>query len=208
MPITRPLYPTLQASLEDAIRQTPSAERREVLQPLLNYLQHTLKAGQTPCLSMICTHNSRRSQMAQLWAAAAAWAFGLDIRVFSGGVEVTAFHPNALRALREQGFHISGEEGSNPVYEVSVAPEAPSFQAFSKVFDHPANACASFAASMTCSHADENCPFIPGAEVRIPVRYADPKSADGTPDEQVQYLHTARTIASEMAWVCSNLQLP
>ena len=59
---------------------------------------------------------------------------------------------------------------------------------------------------MTCSDADENCPFIPGTEMRIPVRYEDPKEFDGTPEESLRYDERSRQIASEMFFVFSQVK--
>lgn len=58
---------------------------------------------------------------------------------------------------------------------------------------------------MTCSHADENCPFIPGAETRIPVRYEDPKEFDDTEMESEKYDERSKQIASEMFFVFSRV---
>ncbi len=66
---------------------------------------------------------------------------------------------------------------NNPEYHISIDNDGLySIITFSKLFDDPSNSAAKFVAIMTCSHADENCPIIPGADLRIPVRYKDPKS--------------------------------
>ena len=63
-----------------------------------------------------------------------------------------------------------------------------------------------FAAVMTCAHADENCPFIPGAEQRIPVRYKDPKAFDDTPEEKVAGIaNKSIEIATEMHYIFSSI---
>ncbi|MEM6771423.1 MAG: protein-tyrosine-phosphatase, partial [Bacteroidota bacterium] len=71
---------------------------------------------------------------------------------------------------------------------------------FSKRYDDAVNPKANFAAVMTCSDADENCPFIPGADVRIPLTYEDPKVADGTPEEATVYDERLREIGRELLW--------
>ena len=78
-------------------------------------------------------------------------------------------------------------------------------EAFSKKFDHSINPNRDFAAIMTCSEADKNCPFIPGAALRIPIRYQDPKVYDGTPQASEQYEATAQLIAKEMLYVFSQI---
>ena len=58
---------------------------------------------------------------------------------------------------------------------------------------------------MTCSDADENCPYIPKAEKRIPLRYDDPKSYDDTPIESEKYDERSLQIASEIFYVFSQI---
>jgi arsenate reductase len=77
---------------------------------------------------------------------------------------------------------------------------------YSKLYDDAANAISGFAAVMTCSHADENCPYIAGAEARIPLRYEDPKAFDNTPEEAEKYDAHSLQIASEMLYVFSKIQ--
>jgi arsenate reductase len=77
---------------------------------------------------------------------------------------------------------------------------------FSKLFDDAINQFDHFAAVMTCDHADENCPFIPGTEQRISVQYADPKAFDGTSEEAARYDERSFQIASEMFYVFSKIQ--
>ena len=51
---------------------------------------------------------------------------------------------------------------------------------------------------MVCSDADEACPFVPGAELRLSMPYDDPKAFDGTPMEEAKYDERSRQIAREM----------
>ena len=159
----------------------------------------------------ICTHNSRRSIIAQVWAAAAADWFGMDnVEAFSGGTETTAFNPRAVAALRRAGFSIgTPPEEENPRYTVRFGEDATSLIVWSKVFDAPENPHRGFAAVMTCSHADENCPFVPGADVRVSLPFDDPKASDGTPDEERIYDERVREIGREIvfAFSCARRQL-
>ena len=160
------------------------APRQELLNRLTNYLVQKLADKQPVALNFICTHNSRRSHFGQIWAAVAAAYFGqMDIITYSGGTESTAFNPRAVAALERAGFQINNPGGENPRYEVHFALDIPPLVCYSKTYDDPANPQTRFAAIMTCSDADENCPFIPGAELRLPLTYEDPKIADDTPEE-------------------------
>ena len=77
---------------------------------------------------------------------------------------------------------------------------------FSKLFSDEVNQVENFAAVMTCDHADENCPVIPGTEQRISVNYIDPKAFDNSPEEAGRYDERSFQIASEMFYVFSKIQ--
>ncbi len=200
------LYPTLAATIEKAKHLAVPKERQEVLQELIAFIQQKKDKGEPVLLHFICTHNSRRSQFSQIWAQALAASTGLNISCFSGGVEVTAFNVRAIAAIERAGFKIRQEGEANPKVEVLFSPEGAPIVAFSKVFDDALNPSRGFAAVMTCAHADENCPYIPGAEARIPVRYDDPKAFDGTAEEARKYDERSLQIASEMVYVFSNIR--
>ena len=180
-----------------------SEDRKEVLRPLIEYISTRQLANETCSLNFICTHNARRSHMAQLWAAAAASHSNLaGMEFYSGGVEVTRFHQNAIDSMKRAGFEISSDdEGTeNPVYMYQVS-DANMLELFSKRFDDDANPQSNFAAVMVCSDADLNCPFVPGADKRISVTYDDPKAGDGTAQVAQVYDERSRQIASELLFV-------
>ncbi|WP_420386514.1 protein-tyrosine-phosphatase [Roseivirga sp.] len=192
---------TLISTIEKASLAPIASDRKAVLQVLIDYINEKLKQGLPLKLNFICTHNSRRSQMSQIWAQAAAVHHQVDIESFSGGVEVTAFNPRAVESCRRLGFDIEvSDNRNNPVYLVKLE-EGKKLSCFSKLYDDDANPSAQFAAVMTCSDADENCPFIPGTEARIPLRYEDPKAFDDTPQEAEKYDERNLQIASEMLYV-------
>ncbi|MCB0595302.1 MAG: protein-tyrosine-phosphatase [Lewinellaceae bacterium] len=176
--------------------------RKAILDKLVDYVARQRRAGKPAQLTVICTHNSRRSHIGQMWAAAAAAWYGLEeVYSFSGGTEATAFNPNAVAALQRAGFRINRvEEGKNPVYEAGYSESLPPLRAFSKRFDAAENPDQGFAAIMVCSEADEACPFVPGADIRLPLPFEDPKRADGTPEEQQAYDEACRLIAREICY--------
>lgn len=182
-----------------------SNERKENLQVLIDYIQEKVMAGEELNLNFICTHNSRRSQFSQIWAQTAADYFRIPAHCYSGGVEVTEFNERAVESIRRSGFRVTKKESDNPVYFIFHSDEAEPISAFSKIYDDPINKAKGFAAVMTCAHADENCPIIHGTEVRIPLRYEDPKKYDGTPDEADRYDERSLQIASEMFYVFSQI---
>lgn len=200
------ILPALATTIEKVKKQVVSEERKEVLKPLIEYIQNKIDQGKEVNLNFICTHNSRRSQFAQIWAQTTADYFGIAANCFSGGVEVTAFNERALASIQRSGFKVSSQGESNPTYFVSHSNDGEPLSAFSKLFDDPINRADQFAAIMTCSHADENCPFIPGTEKRIPVRYDDPKEFDDTQKEEEKYDERSMQIASEMFYVFSQVK--
>lgn len=182
------------------------AERKQLLQQIATYIEKKRAADLPVNLVYICTHNSRRSHFGQIWAAVAARYYNISgVHSFSGGTEATAFHPNAIQALRNSGFEVTAESAEiNPHYTVRFGNDA-STTCFSKVYNDPANPETQFAAIMTCSDAEENCPFIPGAELRIGTTYDDPKTFDGTALQDAKYLERSNQIATECLYVFSLL---
>jgi arsenate reductase len=188
--------------------QIPS-DRKEVLKELTQFVQSGVNKKQPVYLNFICTHNSRRSHLSQIWAQAAAYFYGVpDVVCFSGGTEATAFNPRAVKAMQAAGFDISkSAEGENPMYDVKYSQDIPGIKAFSKKYDDPFNHNKDFAAVMTCSHADENCPIVFGAVARIPLRYDDPKAFDDTPLESAKYTERVHQIGREILFAFSQVKL-
>ncbi len=200
------MIPTLSTTIDQVINQDIPDERKQVLAPLIAYIQEKLDQQADVNLNFICTHNSRRSQFSQIWAQTAADYYGIPVKSFSGGVEVTAFNERAVASIKRSGFKVTSEGDTNPVYKVFHSGNNEGISLFSKLFDDPVNQSDHFAAVMTCSHADENCPFIPGAEKRIPVLYEDPKAFDDTPEEASKYDERSVQIAAEMFYVFSMIK--
>ncbi|WP_299820880.1 protein-tyrosine-phosphatase [uncultured Pontibacter sp.] len=203
------LGPTLQATalqLEQEFDQIPVA-RKELLLQLSRYISNKKAAGQPIDLVFICTHNSRRSHMAQLWAQAAATSFAVEkVTTYSGGTEATAFYHAAVKAMQKAGFEVSKlTEDQNPMYAVTYADAIAPVKVWSKKYDDAANPTAGFGAIMTCSDADGNCPFVEGAEKRIAITYQDPKASDGTPQQEEVYFTRALQIGREMLFVFSKV---
>jgi arsenate reductase (thioredoxin) len=182
-------------------------ERKLLLKQLSGYINSRTKQNKPVLLNFICTHNSRRSHISQVWAQAASYYYGIDgVYCFSGGTEATAFNPRAVNAMQQAGFEIRQMVTSaNPVYEVRYATDAPPIKTFSKKFDDQFNPSVDFAAIMTCSHADENCPFVAGAVTRIALTYDDPKDFDGTPQESEKYTERVMEIGKEILFAFSRV---
>ncbi|ATC35716.1 protein-tyrosine-phosphatase [Elizabethkingia anophelis] len=184
-------------------------ERKNILWPLIGYIQKKINDKQRININFICTHNSRRSHLSQIWAQAAASYFNIPgVHCYSGGTEETALFPKIIETLKIQGFNILKiSDGNNPVYAIKYSANTPPVIGFSKKYDNPFNPEDSYAAVMTCSQADEGCPFIAGAEVRIPITFEDPKKSDNTPEQTQVYAERSLQIAAEMLYVFSSIKI-
>ncbi|AXG68772.1 protein ArsC [Kordia sp. SMS9] len=185
------------------------SDRKAQLETLSAYIQQKYNDQKTPKLIVICTHNSRRSHLGQLWLAAAADYYKLPaIETFSGGTEATAFHPNAVNAVARIGFKISQlVEAENPIYKILWKEQQYPYHAFSKRFEEPPNPTQAFAAIMVCTEADEGCPLVSGTDFRIALPYEDPKAFDKTPKETEKYDERCQQIGTEMLYVMSKVSV-
>jgi arsenate reductase len=202
------LFPEIENVITTLNFESISAERKIVLQPLVDFIQGKASNQQEIRLNLICTHNSRRSHLSQVWAQTAAAHYDIkNVFCYSGGTEATAMFPMAAKTLTKQGFQIKTiAEGNNPVYAIKYAENEHPIIGFSKTFDDDFNPQSEFAAILTCSSADQGCPFIAGAEVRIPITFEDPKAFDNTPQQAEKYEERSLQIATEMFYVFSQIK--
>lgn len=180
-------------------------ERKEILQLISTYIRSKREQDQPINLVYICTHNSRRSHLGQIWAKVASDYYNIQqVNTYSGGTEATAFNINAISALQRVGFNVQKTTDSeNPIYHVYHSDGGEPSVCFSKVYDHPENPSSAFSAIMTCSDAEENCPFIPGVELRVGTTYDDPKAFDNTVFQDDKYDERCRQIALETLYAFS-----
>ncbi|MBW1653985.1 protein-tyrosine-phosphatase [Flavobacterium quisquiliarum] len=202
------LYPQIENTVKSFDFKQISEERKAVLQPLIDFIQTKADGKLETRLNLICTHNSRRSHLSQVWAQTAAAYYGIEnVSCYSGGTEATALFPMAAEILKHSGFNIKTlSEGSNPVYSIKYSPDGLPVIGFSKTYDDDFNPESGFAAIMTCSQAAGGCPFIAGAEKRIPITFEDPKISDGTPQQKETYLERSLQIGTEMFYIFSQIK--
>jgi protein-tyrosine phosphatase/arsenate reductase len=181
--------------------------RKEILEKITQYIAKKRVMGSPINLVYICTHNSRRSHFGQVWAHVAASYYGIkNVNTYSGGTEATAFNINAINSLKRVGFNVKPINiEKNTTYHVFHDDNESPSVCFSKTYDDAKNPQKEFAAIMTCSDAEENCPFIPGVELRIGTTYDDPKAFDNTPEQDVKYDERCKQIALETLYVFSKL---
>ena len=201
------LFSEIEKTIENFNFNEISVERKKIVEPLINYIQTKIQNQESVRLNLICTHNSRRSHLAQIWSQTAAAYYKIkNVNCYSGGTEATALYPMVAQTLKKQGFEIKQlSEGTNPIYSIKFSENEPAIIGFSKKYDSNFNPKNAFAALMTCSQADGGCPFIAGAEVRIPITFDDPKAFDNTPQQVQKYHERSLQIASEMFYVFSQI---
>ena len=182
-----------------------SKNRKNTLENIDNYITLKQKENKPIHLVYICTHNSRRSQFGQIWSRVAADYYQIkNINTYSGGTEATSFNMNAIQSLHRLGFEINPKNDSlNTIYEVYYDSVKTPINCFSKLYNHSANPNSNFAAIMTCSDAEENCPFIPEADIRLLTTYSDPKEFDYTSLQDIKYDERCKEIALETFYVFS-----
>lgn len=203
------MYPNLEKTIEIITSISVSEDRKAVLQPLIDYIQNKVTTNQEIRLNFICTHNSRRSHLSQIWAQTMAFQFKIDnVFCYSGGTEATAMFPKVAETLGNQGFQIQKlSQENNPVYAVKFDENQSPIICFSKTYNDDFNPKSNFGAIMTCNNADEGCPMVFGAEARFPIKYNDPKAFDGTDLMNEKYAERSLEIASEMYYVFSQINL-
>lgn len=185
-----------------------SNERKEILQPLITFIQSKKDNNDTIRLNFICTHNSRRSHLSQIWATTMAYRFGVkNVFCYSGGTEATAMFPKVAETLMRQCFKVLKlSENQNPVYAIKYAEDEQPIICFSKVYNDNFNPKSHFGAVVTCNSADENCPIVFGAEQRFPIKYDDPKVFDDTDLMDAKYEERSLEIAEEMFYVFGSVK--
>lgn len=202
------MFENLSKTIKSITKIKVSEERKEVLNPLIDYIQNKVNHQEEIRLNFICTHNSRRSHLAQIWAQTMAFHFGIkNVFCYSGGTEATAMFTKVAETLTNQGFQIQKiSQEQNPVYAVKFDENQHPIIVFSKTYFDDFNPKSNFAAIMTCTNADEGCPMVFGAEGRFPIKYDDPKAFDDTELMNEKYAERSLQIASEMQYVFSKIK--
>ncbi|WP_197056048.1 low molecular weight phosphatase family protein [Flavobacterium sp. AED] len=209
MTVTKTIvFPEIEKVIRAFDFETITSERKIILQPLIDFIQNKVTNQQEIRLNLICTHNSRRSHLSQVWAQTAAAHFNIkNVFCYSGGTEATALFPMAAKTLEQSGFKIKTiAAGNNPIYAIKYSDNEHPVIGFSKTYDDDFNPKSEFVAILTCSQADGGCPFIAGAEMRIPITFEDPKAFDNTSQQAEKYQERSLQIATEMCYVFSQIK--
>ena len=202
------MFQNLSKTIASISKISISEERKNVLQPLVDYIQNKVDTNEEIRLNFICTHNSRRSHLSQIWAQTMAFQFGIrNVFCYSGGTEATAMFSKVGEILVNQGFEIQQlSKNENPVYAIKFSDNESPIIGFSKTYFDAFNPKTNFGAIMTCNNADEGCPMVFGTEARFPIKYDDPKAFDDTEVMNEKYAERSLEIASEMYFVFSQIK--
>lgn len=110
---------------------------------------------------ILCTHNSARSVLSEAMLNHWAARLGKDVRAFSAGSAPSGrINPHALEVLRAAGVSTQGCRSKH--WDEFTQPDAPCMRVVVTVCD---------------SAAAEQCPYWPGAPVKIHWGYPDPSNA-------------------------------
>nr|WP_321223145.1 protein-tyrosine-phosphatase [uncultured Psychroserpens sp.] len=208
--ITQPtLYNTIETLINKLNPATISNNRKAILDPLAEFIQSKVSKNEVARINFICTHNSRRSHLSQVWAQTLAYHFNIkNVFCYSGGTEATALFPTVAQTLKNSGFEVKTiSEGKNPIYSIKYAANAHPIIGFSKKFDDDFNPKSGFAAVMTCDSAYEACPLVFGSEKKFPIMFEDPKVFDNTPQQIEKYNERSLQIATELYYIFSKINI-
>ena len=192
------VLPNIEKTIQVFLKKEIANSRKEILEILIKYIIRKIENNEQVNLNFICTHNSRRSQFCQIWSSTASHYYNIPVNSYSGGTEITECNKLVINSITNNGFFVTSDgKSKNSKYSVSMGANKP-IKLFSKLFNKSIYHDGPFAAIMTCSDVDENCPYIPGAEIRITLKYDDPKEFDNTKLELKKYEECSHKIASEI----------
>lgn len=195
------MYPELKKFIREAVKsQKPDESRMKEIRTAAEQISRYINQKPLPSLIFVCTHNSRRSQFSQIWAEVMQHYHGLEEEFYvqSAGTETTACNPRTVASLERAGFEIASRDiAENPVYHCRYDENAEPVRLWSKTLDDEV-VKRPLIAVMTCSHADANCPLVPGALERVKLMYEDPKLSDDTSAEEQTYDERSMQIAAEL----------
>lgn len=204
------MYQKIKDKIESLEVNAISDERKKLLLELTEFIRTKKSKNQDVLINFICTHNSRRSHLSQIWAMAMANYFGIEnVHCYSGGTEATALFPMVATTLENSGFQVLKlSNNNNPIYAIKTGENQSPIIGFSKKYEDDFNPKSQFCAIMTCSSADGGCPFVVGCEKRIAITFEDPKAFDNTHQQAEKYEERSTQIATELKYVFSMVGIP
>lgn len=189
------------------------SEHLQSINQLSDWIAKNWTPDSTLHVLITCTGNSRRSILGASMGNLAAAYYGFDnIRFHSGGTIPSAFNKRTIATLKEIGFQIepTGDEAErgdsktpNLIYLVKWGKGLEAVE-FSKRYNVKTNPQSDFSAIMVCSEADQECPTVPGASLRISMTFIDPKLYDEGAFEKSKYAERRDDIGRNFLAVMAN----
>ena len=185
---------------------TITADKINAIEVLVNTLKKNIDLNIKSKLNFICTHNSRRSQLCQVWSDTMSSYYGYtNILSFSGGTEITEVNKNIIDTLKNTGFSIKkNKDSTNPIYFVNNGLKK-NIKLFSKSYTDNFNSSEKFIAVINCSSADKSCKYVEGASERISLPFNDPGKYDRNRLKCEKYRMSNIEIASSMKYLYLNI---
>jgi len=174
--------------------------RIEILNKIAKDINKNQDLNHYPDLLFVCTHNSRRSQFAEIWAKTIAFIYNKKINIFSAGITEENFNWRAINVLQKIGFSITNDSK----YHVEFSKNHKPIKMYSKTIDH-INSENPLIAVMICAEANADCPNVNTAIKKRLLSYLDPKKWDNTKLEKIKYLETCTMIATEISYLFSKI---
>lgn len=201
------MFQTIKNYIESLDISSIHEERLAQLDVLVHAIRESQKEFSEVQLNFICTHNSRRSHIAQIWASILADFYSIEaVSTYSGGTEATKVYRSVLSSAENIGLivHLI-QEGKNPHFSIHFGEDKCVSPLFSKRFDDEVNPKEKSITVMVCSDAAENCPYIPSVFKRVALPFKDPKEFDHTLNELQAYSEKHQEIATELKYVFHQL---
>ena len=204
------LYPILFNHVRDLYPEYEGIpfERRVVLDEIANYTLGTIQFDGNAEILLIGSNNATRSILAEAWANAAAYYYGIDnVKISSGGVTKKEISRYAIMALEKAGFIIYRKQQIGvEQYEVKYTYHIDPLVISSKLYNDKDNPDLNFGSVILCPNADINLPVVKGNNFRTSLHYFDPIAYENDPDVLDKYLDKSHEIALEMFYLFYKLK--
>lgn len=178
-------------------------ERRVILEEIANYIIGSLQFEKESEILFLETDNSTRTIMAEAWATAASFYYGINhVKIYSGGINSSKISTNTIVALEKAGFIIyKTSEKQNPTYEIKYSYNVPPVIVTSKKYNNKLNPDIRYGSVFLCSNADINLPVVKGNNFRTSLHYFDPTAYNNSPEAPEKYMDRCHEIAIEMFYL-------
>ncbi len=161
----------------------PNQKRKKRLDNIASVINENL--NKTRSIVFLCTHNSRRSQICEVWGKVFAEIYRKKININSAGAFKTVVHSQVYESIVKCGLVVDNKK--------EIFFDKKKFKLNSKTID--SLTMKNFIAVMTCSNAEKSCPNDPRSIRNIKMFFNDPRIYDETDKMSREYLNTTTYIA-------------